>query len=591
MSHQEFEVDNRPVEESARPTHRLSRRDFLRSAAITAIGSLAAACAPATPAPTQAPAQAPAAQKPAAAPTQAPAQAPAPAPTTAPAAKAAAPTAAPAAKAAPKLGGKLTWGMEVPPVNVVPFGGISQGQVLSKELNYDSLVEWDKDLIVQPALAESWSTPDEKTYIFKLRQGVKFHNGDEVTAEDVKYSIELQANPPAPGVKVGQYPKIASVDVVDKYTARFNMTGPDPTVLGYLAWARYSPIIPKGLYDKVNVLTTAVGTGPFKMTEFVENDRIVNVKNKDFWKQGQPYLDELTFKVLPDESARVAALRSGAIDGCVISPDSARALRNDPNITVYKGPVSAPRVLQFTIKGDGKPWNKKEVRQAMSKAINRQEIIDKVYSGEAFLTGPVPPGYGDWFIPNDELANKWLKFDLDAAKKLMADAGFANGFEVTLNAISAPNDYTQIAEVVKEHLKKINIEVKVASEELGTIAKRVGDGTFDFLATGRGMRHDVTGHIVDFGRPDQGGAKPWFAEGKGWKSQEAADLFEKLLVNLDQKTRREQSKRIQEIVLDENPHIYLVQPFVFHAVRNRIKNHYVSFTNFNPSLRTVWIDG
>ena len=510
-------------------------------------------------------------------------------PTTAPAGNTPAAPAATAVPAVvkPKSGGKLTWGMEVPPVNIIPFGGISQGQVLSKELLYDSLVEWDKDLIVRPALAESWTTPDDKTWIWKLRQGVKFHDGSEVTADDVKYSIELQANPPPPGVKVGQYPKIGSVDVIDKYTARFNMTGPDPTVLGYLAWARYSPIVPKGLYDKINVLTNGIGTGPMKLVEFVENDRIVNTRNTNFWKPGLPYLDELTFKVLPDESSRVAALRSGAIDGCVISPDTARQLKGDPNIVVLKGPVSAPRVLQFTIKGDGKPWNKKEVRQAISKAINRQEIIDKVYAGEAVVTGPVPPGYGDWFIPSDELAKGVFKYDPDGAKKLLADAGFKDGFEITLYAISAPNDYTQIAEIVKEHLSKVGITVKVASEELGSIAKRVGDGTFDFLATGRGMRPDVTGHIVDFGRPDAGGAKPWFA---GWKNEEAAKLFEQALVNLDSASRHQQTRRIQDIVLDEVPHVYLVQPFVFNAVRSYVKDHYVSFTNFNVSLRTVWLD-
>src|SRR5712692_6025150 len=311
---------NQQHNQSERRNQSITRREFLRGAAAVGGAAVAsvvvAACSPQ-------PTAAPASNTP----------------------TGTAPTAAPAA-IKPKVGGKLTWGMEVPPVNMIPFGGISQGQVLSKELLYDSLVEWDKDLIVRPALAESWETPDDKTWIWHLRKGVKYHNGDEVTADDVKYSIELQANPPAPGVKAGPYPKIGSVDVVDKYTAKFNMTGPDPTVLGYLAWARYSPIIPKGLYDKINVLTNGIGTGPFKLTEFVENDRIVNTRNTNFWKPGLPYLDELTFKVLPDESSRVAALRSGAIDGCVIGPDTARTLKGDPNIIVYKGPVSAPRVLQ-----------------------------------------------------------------------------------------------------------------------------------------------------------------------------------------------------------------------------------------------------
>jgi peptide/nickel transport system substrate-binding protein len=549
------------------PGASISRRQFLKGAAVVGGGAVLSAIAAACGAtPTAAPASTPAGS----AATQAPA--------------------ATAAAAVPKHGGILTWGMEVPPVNMIPFGGISQGQVLSKEMLYDSLVEWDKDLKVQPALAESWETPDDKTWIWHLRKGAKFHDGSEVTADDVKYSIELQANPPPPGVKVGQYPKIASVDVVDKYTAKFNMTGPDPTVLGYLAWARYSPIIPKGLYDKINVLTNGIGTGPFKLTEFVENDRIVNVRNTDFWKPGQPYYDGLTFKVLPDESSRVAALRSGAIDGCVVGPDTARTLKGDPNIIVYKGPVSAPRVLQFTIKGDGKPWNNKAVRQAISKGIDRQQIIDKVYAGEAVYTGPVPPGYGDWFIPSAELASGVEKYDPDGAKKLLSDAGFKDGFPITLYTISAPNDYTLIGEVVKENLAKIGITVTVTPEELGSIAKRVGDGSFDFLCTGRGMRPDVTGHIVDFGRPGAGGAKPWFGDGKGWSNDEASKLFELALVNLDSKTRHEQTRRIQDIVLDEVPHVYLVQPFAFNAVRSYVKDHYVSFTNFNVSLRTVWLD-
>jgi peptide/nickel transport system substrate-binding protein len=542
----------------------INRRGFLKAAALVggaAVTSAIVAACGATPA---APTSAPVVNTPAAR----------------------APTSAPAATS-PRLGGILTWGEDVAQGNLIPLGAISQGQVEATEMLYDSLVEWDNDLLVRPALAESWETPDDKTWLWNLRKGVKWHDGTEVTADDVKYSVELQKTPPAPGVANSFYPKIASVEVVDKYTVKFNMAGPDPTVLGYLAWARYSRIIPKGFYDKNNPLVTGIGTGPFKLKEYVDNDRTVNVKNADFWKPGRPYLDGITFKVLTDETARIAALRAGQIDGCNVSPDGAKILKNDPNIMVNKGQYSAPRVLQFTIKGDGKPWNKKEVRQAMSKAINRQDIIDKVFSGEAVLTGPVPPGYGDWFIKPEELAAGPFNYDVEGAKKLMATAGYPNGFDVTLYAISAPITYTQIAEVVKENLKQIGINVTVVPEELASIAKRVGDGSFDFLATGRGMRPDVTGYINDFGRPDQAAAKPWFP---GWKNQEAADLFEKLAVNLDNASRHTQARRIQDIVLDDVPHIYLVQDLKFQAVRNYVKNHYVSFTTFNVPLREVWLD-
>jgi peptide/nickel transport system substrate-binding protein len=542
----------------------ISRREFLKGAAVVggvAVASVVvAACSPA-------PTTAPAANTPAAA--------------------AATPVPAATAQASPKKGGVLTWGLDVAFGNLIPFGNISQGQVNGTEMLYDSLVEWDKDLLVKPALAETWETPDDKTWIWHLRKGVKWHDGTEVTADDVKYSIELQKTPPAPGIVTSYYPKIASVDVVDKYTAKFNMTGPDPTVLGYLAWSRFSRIIPKGFYDKSNPLTTGIGTGPFKLKEYVDNDREVMDRNPDFWKPGKPYLDGLTYKILTDETARVAALRAGQIDGCIVTADTARSLKNDPNITIYKGPTSSPKVLQFTLKGDGKPWNKKEVRQAMSKAINRQEIIDKVFSGEALLTGPVPPGYGDWFIKPEELAAGPFKLDIDGAKKLMATAGYPNGFEITLNAISAPAFYTNIAEIVKEHLKQIGITVKVVPEELAVIAKRVGDGTFDFLATGRGMRADVTQHIVDFGRPDQGSAKFWFP---GWKNDELSKTFEQLAINLDQPSRHTQARRIQDLILEEAPHIYLVQDYAFHAVRNYVKGDYVSFTTFLVPLREVWLD-
>ena len=204
-----------------------------------------------------------------------------------------------------QVGRYLTWGEDVAQGNLIPLGGISQGQVEATEMLYDSLVEWDKDLLVKPALAESWETPDDKTWIWHLRKGVKWHDGSEVTADDVKYSMELQKTPPPPGIANSFYPRIVSVDAVDKYTVKFNMTGPDPTVLGYLAWARYSRIIPKGFYDKSNPLTTGIGTGPFKLKEYVDNDRTVNVKNPDFWKAGKPYLDGITFKVLTDETARI----------------------------------------------------------------------------------------------------------------------------------------------------------------------------------------------------------------------------------------------------------------------------------------------
>lgn len=549
----------------------LTRRKFLTVAGTVALGSVAAACAPGAlpPPPTAPPAQA----------------------TSAPAAQATtAPTAVPAVVSGPKAGGSFVWQMTTDPTHLLPFGAVAGANHWAKEVLYDSLVAWDRQLNVIPALAEKWETPDDKTWVWTLKKGLTFHDGSEVTADAVKYSIDLQAAPPEPGIKIAQYPAIESTEVVDKYTIKFHMKNVDPTVLGYLAWSRYSPIIPVDMYKKINPLTQAIGTGPFQLVEYVQNDHLTYKKFEGFRDSGVPYLDNLTIKVLPDEQAAVAALRSGQIHGMnQITPDTARALANDPNIVVLKGLYSAPRQLQLTIKGDGKPWNNKQVRQAMNLAIDRQDIIEKVYAGEAVLSGPIPPGYGDWFITPEELAEKFYKPNVDEAKKMMQDAGFGSGFDITLYAISKPSEYTQIAEIIKEQFKQINVNVTVVSEEIAPFAKRNGDGNFDFCSTGRGMRHDPSGYINEYGRPTTGSAAIWFNKGQGWKNDEAIQLYDQLVTTIDPVKRHPMVRRIQEIALDEYPHFTLCQDYRFKAVRKEVHDMWVDFTDFNPGLRTVWL--
>src|SRR5207302_91976 len=303
----------------------LTRRGWLTRVGVAVGASLLAACTPGSPpaqtsapaaaAPTQAPA------KPAATTAPAPTTAPAAAPTTAPAAQPAPTTAsAPAAAGAPKRGGKVTWAVPALP-NALPSGAIAQPP--THVLMYGSLLDWDRQLKAQPSLAESLQIADDKTYVFKLRQGVKFHDGSEVTAEDVKYSLDLHKTPPAPGQAFAFYPKIASIEAVDKYTVKINLTDPDPALVGYATWTRYSNIMPKGMFDRVNILTQGIGTGPYKLQEFVPDDHALLVRNQDFWnRDGAGFIDEITLKVLADDQARVAGLRSGAVDiAADVSPD------------------------------------------------------------------------------------------------------------------------------------------------------------------------------------------------------------------------------------------------------------------------------
>ena len=418
-----------------------------------------------------------------------------------------------------KFGGRLVWALEQDPVHVAPFGAILTSNHWGKQASYDSLVEWDKSLNLKPALATSWKiSADQKSITFNLRKGVKFHNGKELDAGDVKYSVEKMLNPPLPGSisTVGQVPAFLGVDVVSKYVARLNLKARDARVFGFLAWGRYSPIVPAGLYEQINVSRNAIGTGPYRMVGFNPNDRVELVANKEFWKKGLPYMDAITLKTLPDEQARIAALRAGAIDGATLSSDGAAALKNDSNLVTLKGGTAAFRELQLTIKGDPKPWHDVRVRQAVNLAINRQAIIDTVYNGSGNFSGVVPPGYGPWPLTQAELKQKYQKVSLVKAKALMAAAGQSKGFSVKLSTFSTPLDFQQVASVIKSQLKAINIDVEIVAQEPGTFAANNGIGNFEWDLTARGMRGDVDGYLNEY-NPANAVYKVWYPL---WKNAE-----------------------------------------------------------------------
>ncbi|MBV9173609.1 MAG: ABC transporter substrate-binding protein [Chloroflexi bacterium] len=567
----------------------LTRRQLLVRAGLVAGTGMLAACSTAAP---SAPTAPPPPTAPTAAPQPASAAQPTPAPTAATQPTAVAqPTTAPQAAPATggQRGGSVVWALNSDPVNLIPYGAVPTQNMWGKEFMYDSLLTWDRNLAVQPALATTWSSPDDHTYVFNLRQGVKFHDGTEMTADDVKWGIEAQANPPPPGIKVQYPPKITSVDAVDKYTVRINMSGPDPSIIGYFAWQRYSPVTPQNIYDKVNVVTQGIGTGPYKLVEFVPNDRVVYARNPDFWNKDLPYIENLTLKVIPDDQAAIAALRSGAIDGATLPPDLAKSLANDPDLVVLKGLYAAHKEIQFTIKGDPKPWHDVRVRQAINHAINRQDIIEKVFDGDAVVSSVIPPGFGDWPLPEADLTNNYLKYDVDQAKQLMQEAGLSNGFEFELQSISAPAYITQAAEVVSEQLKAIGIKANVVPLEIGTFAKQNGDGSYPGgQLTARGMRGDPNGFVAEF-NPSTPIFQAWFAG--GWQNDELTKALDDALNTPDQAARKQLYARAQQILLTELPHIPLVQDMKYQVVRKRLQNMYVAYTDFNTGLREAWVTG
>lgn len=478
--------------------------------------------------------------------------------------------------------GEVTWGMEINVPNVLPFGGIALAQWQGKEFMYDSLLAWDADLNVIPALAESWETPDDVTYVFTLRQGVKFHDGGDLTAKDVVYSINTALAPPDPGVKVPYLDNVASVEAVDDFTVQVNMSKADPTLSGTLAWTHYTPIVPEGILDRIEMLSEGIGTGPFKLVEYSQDDQIVYEAFPEFWGEGVPGIQKLTLKMLIDEQQRVAALRSGEIDGATFTADVAQTLESD-DITLLSGLTSAPRVIHFSMVNDV-PWRDIKVRQALSKVIDRQEIVDKVYGGFAEFTAAIPPGYGIWPLPNEELQELYA-VDVEGAQALMAEAGFADGFDVTLQTI-AGTEHVRIAEIVQEAVKQINVNVSVEPIEIGAFAENVGQGNFEWAQTARGMRGDPSAHVVDF-RSGTSNNLSWF--GDGWINEELDALYDEGLTTLEEEARLEIYQNIQRIIAEEVPNLYTVQSMKFQAINNRLQGMFVFYGNTNLGLRSATV--
>ena len=481
--------------------------------------------------------------------------------------------------------GAITWALDSDPSNLIPYGGVSTSNMWGKELMYDSLLAWDRDLVIQPALAESFEVNEDATeYVFALRQGVLFHNGQEMTAADVVYSFETAMNPPAPGIVVAFLANIASVEATDDYTVTVAMSKSDPTLPGVIAWTRYTPIVPAGIGDEINWLSEGIGTGPYQLVEYVANDRVVYTCNENYWMPGVPCIRDVVLEILPDEQSRVAALRSGEIDGGTLTADVARTLEGDESLQILEGLFAAPRVIQFNTREDV-PWRDARVRQAISMAIDRQQIIDNVYGGAAELTGAIAPGYGEWPLSPEALAEGYAP-NLEQATALMQEAGLEGGFDVTLQAIAAPREFTQIAEIVREQLAPLNIRVTVEPLEIGTFATNIGDGNFQWASTGRGMRGDPSGFVVDF-RSGTALHETWF--GDGWSNDEIDQLYDEALATADQAERLAAYQRIQQIIMEEAPNVYTVQPYKFQIANARVDGMYVSYTDFNPGLRTACV--
>ncbi|MER8720764.1 ABC transporter substrate-binding protein [Mesorhizobium sp. M0999] len=353
---------------------------------------------------------------------------------------------------------------------------------------FDGLMDYEPGTTnLKPDLAESYEiSPDGQTFTFKLRHGVKFHNGREMTADDVKYSLDRVTNPKTHSPGAGFFGSItvfalapapmphalAGVTVVDPYTVKFELTRPDATFLHVMA-INFAHVVPKEEVEKygADFGKHPVGTGAFKLAEWTLGQRIVFERNADYWHKGLPHLDKITFEIGQEPIVALLRLQKGEIDvpGDGIPPAKFQEVMADPEQkarVVEGGQLHTGYVTMNTTMA---PFDNVKVRQAVNMALNKARIIQIINGRAVPANQPLPPS-----MPGYDKEYKGYPYDVAKAKALLAEAGHPDGFDTQLFAMNTdPNP--RIAQAIQQDLAAIGIKASIQSLAQANVIAAGGD--------------------------------------------------------------------------------------------------------------------
>ena len=426
---------------------------------------------------------------------------------------------------------------------------------------YDALIAQDDSGKFVPALAESWSNPDPLTWQFKLRQGVKFHNGEDFDANAVKFSFDRALDPNFKAPYFSRISVIKSVTVVDKYTVAFKTEKPYPTMLFALYEAAFPALIVPPKFVTENgpdaLAHRAIGTGPYKFVEWVKDDRVVLEANPDYWG-GAPKIKRIVWRPIPEARTRIAELRTGGIDVAGDIPPEELGGLNSGRTKV----LSAPSDFIFFIAFDTlsqTPLQDKRVRQALNHAVDVDAILKSLLAGQGQRIAVTLPrnafGYDDSLQP--------YPYDPAKAKQLLAEAGYPNGFKIPLT--SRQGRYIkdkEITQAIGGFLERVGVQVEYKYLEPGVWAQ-VSE------------RHAREGLIY----PGWSGLDPdlvWYpilSTGQYqsyYTNKELDALLEKGRTTVDAKERLDAYRAAAKIIKEDAPHIPLFQPATTYVVSSRM---------------------
>ncbi len=423
------------------------------------------------------------------------------------------------------------------------------GRVMS--VIFDTLLTRDDDGNVAPALVESWEVVDEVTYIFHLRKGVKFHNGEEFKASDVAFSFsQIAQSPHAESIR-------ATIDfensrVIDDYTFEMKMTEPFGPILNHLGHQVMSIVNEKGYTeagDKVG--QNPVGTGPYKFSSWATGDRIDLVANDEYWGT-KPQIKNLVYRNIPETASRTIEVETGGIDVSIdVQPSELKRLEANKNINVFRRQASSISFLAFN--SNKAPFDNTKVRQALNMAINREAIFKVVYQGIGSLA-TAPMANVVWAY-NDQLPA--YEYNPAKAKQLLAEAGYPNGLEVSI-ACDQNQQRLDTAEMAQAMLAEIGVKVTIETLERGAFIDKVIGGQLQMFGLGWSS---------DTGDPDYALFALFHSSMHGaggnmgfYTNSQVDELLQLGRSSTDADVRKDAYLKAQEIIWNEVPYIFIQTP-------------------------------
>jgi len=494
---------------------------------------------------------------------------------------------------APKRGGQLIFALESNVSTMNPFVRMLSTDQLMRSLIYETLFDFDLKGNIVPALGESRTiSKDGLHYTVKLRSGVKFHSGQEMTAEDVKWSAEYVMDPKNGASGFSLMKPVELVTVLDRYTVRFKLKEPTAPFLSALGTIRGFVVVPENSVPRGADTLSGFppGTGPFAFKEWKTGIQLVLVRHKEYWQRDLPYLDEVVFKPIADATVRLSSVRAGDVNIIERTPDSfvpKIKAGEFPGIRVVEARTGGFKRLIFNMQQP--PFDNRKLREAVALAIDKRQYLDGAFWG--FGT-PVdqryPPG-SPWFVSMPQRGR-----DLAKVKAALVEAGVGKDFEVEL--LGQQGDETE-QQVLQQQLATAGIKMKIRLMEYGAYRKKQTDRDFQMIIFGGRIQPDP--HLIywaeyNCSEAEQAKAKRSTRNLAGYCNKEVDNLLADAGKITDQKRRYELYAKAIRRIYEEVPEVPLGFYPRFYAHGDKVKGFVTddesSINSTRYGLLKTWLD-